>query len=195
MKHVCIILLLSLLMPLSNANAKHRHNNYDTYGYNYNYYGNYGYNYQPRNYPIPSHGYNYQPRNYPIPSYGLNLSRIVVASGHKITVASHLASRWKALIDDFVVAGYKPRNIGCFTTSGHVPHSRHYAGAACDFDQRGWGLTVPFMYRAHKIIVKHGFRDGCDFNDCGHVDDGLPLHRHGSLHRHRHRQRNNHHLQ
>ena len=89
-----------------------------------------------------------------------------------ITVASHLAARFQALIADFVAAGYKPRHIGCLAHGGHVPHSRHYAGAACDFDQRGWGLTAPFMYHARAIIARHGFRDGCSFNDCGHVDDG-----------------------
>jgi hypothetical protein len=93
-----------------------------------------------------------------------------------ITVASHLAERFKALIDDFVAAGYKPRHIGCFASGGHVPNSRHYAGAACDFDQTGWGQTTRFMYHAQAIIKKHGFRDGCSFNDCGHVDDGKTTH-------------------
>jgi hypothetical protein len=93
-----------------------------------------------------------------------------------ITVATHLAGRFQALIADFVAAGYKPRHIGCLAHGGHVPNSRHYAGAACDFDQRGWGLTTSFMYHARAIIAKHGFRDGCSFSDCGHVDDGLPLH-------------------
>jgi hypothetical protein len=92
-----------------------------------------------------------------------------------ITVAGHLASRFQALIADFVAHGYKPRHIGCLAHGGHVPNSRHYAGAACDFDQRGWGLTHPFMYHARAIIARHGFRDGCSFNDCGHVDDGLAL--------------------
>jgi len=100
----------------------------------------------------------------------------VTTAAGPITVASHLAGRFQALIADFVAAGYKPRRIGCLAHGGHVPNSRHYAGAACDFDQRGWGLTVPFMYRAHAIIARHGFRDGCSFNDCGHVDDGLAVH-------------------
>lgn len=101
--------------------------------------------------------------------------RVDTAAG-PITVASHLASRFQALIADFVAHGYKPRRIGCLAHGGHVPNSRHYAGAACDFDQRGWGLTSNFMYHAHALIAKHGFRDGCSFNDCGHVDDGKPLH-------------------
>jgi hypothetical protein len=101
-----------------------------------------------------------------------------------ITVASHLAERFQALIADFVAHGYKPRHIGCLAHGGHVPHSRHYAGAACDFDQRGWGLTHPFMYHARAIIARHGLRDGCSFNDCGHVDDGLSV-RHAQRRGHR----------
>ncbi len=107
--------------------------------------------------------------------HGGGMVTVQTAAG-RITVASHLAERFKALIADFVAAGYKPRSIGCLAHSGHVENSRHYAGAACDFDQRGWGQTVKFMYHATAIIKKHGFRDGCSFNDCGHVDDGLPLH-------------------
>lgn len=97
-----------------------------------------------------------------------------------ITVANHLSTRFKALISDFIAHGYRPRHVGCFASGGHVPNSRHYAGAACDFDQTGWGKTASFMYGsdAHALIVKHGFRDGCSFSDCGHVDDGLPLHSH-----------------
>jgi hypothetical protein len=105
------------------------------------------------------------------PSRSGGLVTVATAAG-PITVASHLASRFQALIADFVAAGYKPRHVGCFARGGHVENSRHYSGAACDFDQRGWGLTTSFMYRARAIIAKHGFRDGCSFNDCGHVDDG-----------------------
>jgi hypothetical protein len=102
------------------------------------------------------------------------LVTVQTAAGIPITVASHLASKFQALVADFVAAGYRPRHIGCHAHGGHVRNSRHYAGAACDFDQRGWGKTVAFMYssRAHAIIVAHGFRDGRDFRDQGHVDDG-----------------------
>jgi hypothetical protein len=106
---------------------------------------------------------------------GGGIVTVATAAG-RITVASHLAERFKALIADFVSAGYKPRHIGCFANGGHVPNSRHYHGAACDFDQTGWGRTVRFMYHAREIIRKHGFRDGCTFSDCGHVDDGKPVH-------------------
>ncbi len=100
----------------------------------------------------------------------------VSSAAGPITVASHLADRFRALIADFVANGYKPRHIGCAAHGGHVANSRHYHGAACDFDQGGWGKTTNFMYHAHAIIAKHGFRDGCSFGDCGHVDDGQSTH-------------------
>lgn len=110
-----------------------------------------------------------------IKNLGGGMVRATTAAG-PIVVAGHLAERFQALIADFVAHGYKPRHIGCLAHGGHVPNSRHYAGAACDFDQTGWGETTRFMYHAHEIIRKHGLRDGCDFNDCGHVDDGKSLH-------------------
>lgn len=113
---------------------------------------------------------------------------VQTAAGVPIHVAAGLAGRFQSLVQDFVAAGYRPRSIGCFARGGHVQNSRHYAGAACDFDQTGWGRTVGFIYRAHSIIVAHGFRDGCDFRDCGHVDDGVNIGA-GSRHAARHRRR------
>jgi hypothetical protein len=99
-----------------------------------------------------------------------------------ITVASYLATRFQSLVADLSYAGYHPKRISCFATSGHVPHSRHYAGAACDFD--GSLSRSKFMRSsvADKLIRKNKLRNGCSFRvhgvrDCGHVDDGL-VHRH-----------------
>jgi tetratricopeptide (TPR) repeat protein len=108
------------------------------------------------------------------PHSGSGLVTVRTAVG-AITVARHLAQRFQALIADLVAHGYRPRSVGCYASSGHVKNSRHYHGAACDIDQTGWGMTAPFMYHATAIIRKHGFRDGCDFRDCGHIDDGLSL--------------------
>jgi hypothetical protein len=91
-----------------------------------------------------------------------------------ITVARSLAGRFEALITDLIAHGYRPRQVGCFARGGHMPNSRHYAGAACDFDQSGRNRTAAFMYHARAIIARHGLRDGCSFGDCGHVDDGRP---------------------
>ncbi len=119
---------------------------------------------------------------------GWGVVTVSTAAG-PITVASHLAGRFQALIADFVAAGYKPRSIGCAAHGGHVANSRHYHGAACDFDQRGWGKTTNFMYNARAIIARHGFRDGCSFNDCGHVDDGQSTHATHYAHRASHSKR------
>lgn len=88
-----------------------------------------------------------------------------------VLVSSRLADRFKGLVNDFVAAGYRPRHIGCYARGGHVRHSRHYLGEACDFDQTGWGKTNKFMYshQAAAIIRKWGFTNGCSFRDCGHV--------------------------
>ena len=123
-----------------------------------------------------------------LPSGGGGVVTVSTAAG-PITVASHLADRFKALIADFVASGYRPRAIGCAAHGGHVGNSRHYHGAACDFDQRGWGKTASFMYHAHEIIARHGFRDGCSFNDCGHVDDGQSTHSTHYAHRVSHSRR------
>lgn len=103
-----------------------------------------------------------------------SLVTVPTAAGMQITVAAHLAPRFQGFIGDIVAAGYRPRYIGCYASRGHVTHSRHYAGAACDIAQRGWGKTDQFMYHVGAIASRWGLRDGCMFRhpDCGHIDDG-----------------------
>lgn len=105
-------------------------------------------------------------------SLASGLVTVQTAAGISITVASHLASQFQGFISDLVAQGYKPKHIGCFARGGHVSNSRHYAGAACDIDQSGWGKTARPMYHVAALAAKHGLRDGCTFRDCGHVDDG-----------------------
>ena len=113
---------------------------------------------------------------------------VATAAGIPIRVAASLASRFTGFIADLVANGYKPSHIGCYASGGHVPNSRHYAGAACDIDQRGWGKTAAPMYHVAALAAKHGLRDGCSFrhSDCGHLDDGQSLRRYA----HRHFRRN-----
>lgn len=106
-----------------------------------------------------------------------NLVTVQTAAGLPITVAANLAGKFQGFIADLVASGYKPRYIGCFARGGHVSHSRHYAGAACDIDQTGWGKTARPMYHVAALAAKYGLRDGCTFRDCGHVDDGARLRR------------------
>jgi hypothetical protein len=101
-----------------------------------------------------------------------------------ITVASQLASRFVGFIN---ALPYTPRHVSCFARSGHVRNSRHYAGAACDIDQTGWGRTSKAMYHIGDLAARFGLRNGCSFGDCGHVDDGQAIseRRYASLRRHR----------
>jgi hypothetical protein len=92
-----------------------------------------------------------------------------------ITVASDVAHKFVSLIDDLVAHGFRG-HVHCFSATGHIRHSLHHTGRACDFSQRGWNKTVHPMYSSTALIVAHGLRDGCTFHrrkDCGHVDAGL----------------------
>ena len=107
----------------------------------------------------------------------LSLTTIKVATGHQITVATHLVKRFQSLIADLAAAGYHPRSIRCFSLTGHVRHSRHHVGAACDFDGSLSRSSFMRSATANRIIAKNHFRNGCSFyssgvRDCGHVDDG-----------------------
>ncbi len=157
------LLLCAIAVP-AKAKAAHRHHHHHWHHWHHHYVAHY----------IRTVRHGQVDILPPVISLGAGgILTVPTAAGISITVAAHLASRFQALIADFVNAGYRPRRIGCFARGGHVPNSRHHVGAACDFDQRGWGKTVGFMYRAHAIIARHGFRDGCSFGDCGHVDDGV----------------------
>ena len=108
---------------------------------------------------------------------GHGLVTVMTAVGLPITVAATVVTKFVGLIAAFAEAGYHPKHIGCFAAHGHIRHSLHHTGQACDFDQEGWNATVPFMYtaQAHALIAAAGLRDGCDFHsrrDCGHVDVG-----------------------
>lgn len=105
---------------------------------------------------------------------GVGLVTVPTVARIPITVAAGIATKFQDLIADFAEHGYMPKEIGCYAGYGHIPGSRHYKGAACDIDQDARNVTSRFMHSkiAHALIVEHGLRDGCDFGDCGHVDDG-----------------------
>jgi len=103
------------------------------------------------------------------------LVKIDTAAG-PITVSQEFAPKIKAFIQELADAGYHPKKVHCFSLShSHVKHSLHKSGNACDFNQRGWGLTDRFMYHVKHIAAKYGLRDGCSFRDCGHIDLGHPI--------------------
>ena len=109
--------------------------------------------------------------------HGGGFVTVATAAGIKITVNASFAPKITAFIADLVESGYRPKSIHCAASRGHVHGSRHYSGAACDFDQRGWGKTAPAMYHVAALAKKHGLRDGGSFRDWGHIDDGQRLSR------------------
>jgi len=102
---------------------------------------------------------------------------IDTAAGIPITVAADFAPKISAFISAMVARGYHPRHIGCYARGGHVRGSLHYSGHACDFDQTGWGKTRRPMYHVRALANSLGLRDGGEFRDWGHIDDGEHLHR------------------
>lgn len=106
---------------------------------------------------------------------GLDLVTVPTAAGIDIRVDPTVAERFQGFIADIVAAGYRPGKIHCYSlAASHVAHSAHFTGRACDFDQRGWGKTAPFMYHATPLACRWGLRDGAAFRDWGHIDARTP---------------------
>ncbi len=97
----------------------------------------------------------------------------IQTAANPITVSSGIAGPMRDLIADLVAHGFRG-HITC-QASGHMPHSLHHTGEACDFAQLSRNVVSPgagIMYHASSLIAAHGLRDGCSFHDCGHVDSG-----------------------
>ena len=129
----------------------------------------------------------------PSEAHGSGVVTVETAARIPITVAAAVASKFQDLIADLVEHGYMPKDIGCFARGGHIRHSFHYRGLACDIDQDARNVTARFMHskEAHALIREHGLDDGCDFGDCGHVSygeigGGRHYARHYASHRRRH---------
>lgn len=104
-----------------------------------------------------------------------DLTKINTKAG-AVTVARDAAAKFEGFIRDVVARGFQGP-VHCYSATGHVRHSLHHSGRACDFAQRGWGKTVRPMYHVADLAAKWGLRDGCGFRDCGHIDTGRPAHR------------------
>jgi hypothetical protein len=113
------------------------------------------------------------------PALAGSIITVQTAAHIPIMIAASIASRFQGFIEGLISMGYTPRHIGCYARGGHVSGSRHYSGAACDFDQRGWGKTVPIMYTdsVDRLAKRYGLRNGRSFRDAGHIDDGERLRR------------------
>lgn len=112
------------------------------------------------------------------------LVTVPTAAGINITVADDMADAMQGFIADIVAAGVRPSQIHCYNlAASHVPNSLHFSGHACDFDGSANRFAAMNRHRVSAIAHRHGLRDGCDFNDCGHIDAGLAYaHRGGRRH-------------
>lgn len=85
------------------------------------------------------------------------------------------ADKAVGVANDLAAAGYKVR-IKCRSfANSHVDGSLHKRSRACDVCQGGWGKTCVPRAVLTSIVVKRGLRDGCEFADWGHFDDGPHL--------------------
>lgn len=101
---------------------------------------------------------------------------VETAAGISITGEPSFIAKAAAVISDLADAGYKPRKLTCLSYSkSHVKGSYHFRGRACDVAQCGWGCTPAPKVVLRLIVARHGLRDGCEFNDAGHFDDGPRL--------------------
>lgn len=89
-----------------------------------------------------------------------------------IRVAAAYADRFVGFINALVDSGYKPHEIGCFSPHGHMLHSKHHWGGACDIDQRSRNRTSARMYHITELAHRFHLTDGCEWRnpDCGHVE-------------------------
>jgi hypothetical protein len=99
----------------------------------------------------------------------------VCVSGHCGTVAAYLAPNFRGLFAEFLALGYNIGSPGCLS-SGHMRHSLHHSGRACDlFDQRARNVTARRQPPASvqiEVARRHGLTAGCVWRspDCGHFD-------------------------
>lgn len=131
-------------------------------------------------------------------------AKVHIANGGSATVAAKFQEQFQAFIDEvesppdlgvgmFVDAqqGNRIGEIGCLSR-GHMRHSKHHWGGACDFSQLRRSVTTDkFMYHVANIAHRHGLTDGCEWSnkDCGHIEvpTGNYSGRHyASRHHHRH---------
>jgi hypothetical protein len=104
---------------------------------------------------------------------GFSLVTVKSAAG-SITVNAAHVSQFLGAISDLVAAGFRGP-VHCYASGGHVRHSLHYTGEACDFAQLARNRVASgagIMYHAHAILARWNLRDGCTFHDCGHADTG-----------------------
>lgn len=112
-----------------------------------------------------------QARIRPIGPFGT----VPTAAGIDISCAPGFCAPAQDVIADLVATGFVPTDLGSYARGGHVHGSYHYRSRAIDVAQCGWGCTPAPKQILRMIVASHGLRDGCEFRDSGHFDDGPHL--------------------
>jgi hypothetical protein len=110
------------------------------------------------------------------PSQGRTGYLKTTMGGIEVTVAQRFAGPAAAVIAELIGSGYQPKKLGSLSWArSHVSGSYHHRAEAIDVDQCGWGCTPAPKQVLRMIVARNGLRDGCEFRDAGHFDDGPHL--------------------
>lgn len=101
--------------------------------------------------------------------------------GRCAPVAAFLVGAFQGAINEFEALGYAVGTPGCLS-AGHMAHSKHHSGAACDlFNQVARNRTAlrqppPAVQIA--VAQHHGLTSGCEWHhpDCGHIEQRTAYH-------------------
>lgn len=94
---------------------------------------------------------------------------------HALNVTSSAHGQFAGLVADFKAMGYSIGTPGCLS-SGHMRHSKHHWGGACDlFNQTARNRTAlrqPPPSIQISVAHRHGLTSGCVWRhpDCGHFE-------------------------
>lgn len=128
----------------------------------------------------PHHTHRIHHHHHPHLGYGGGAT-VCSRTGGCSSVAGQLVGAFQAAINEFEALGYAVGTPGCLS-AGHMAHSKHHSGAACDlFNQVARNRTAlrqppPAVQIA--VAARHGLTSGCEWRhpDCGHIEQRTAYH-------------------
>lgn len=100
------------------------------------------------------------------------IARVMVPGGQVIAVAAQYADRFAGFFRDLAAREGRLPEIGCLS-GGHMRHSLHHWGGACDVGQTARNRAWKAMYNVTALAHQWGLTDGCEWRgypDCGHIE-------------------------
>lgn len=91
--------------------------------------------------------------------------------GQIITISAAHAAKFVGFLNALFHREGRLAPVNC-AASGHMRHSLHHWGGACDVGQRARNVAWRAMYHVGSLARQFGLTDGCVWRhpDCGHVD-------------------------